>query len=100
MLTHLEKAFWVIGDRIIAMGSGTDKNFADKEIRKENITSELVIRPHPTAPKADPETRETLNQLTKQQICNLCNELFGVDLNFRTEKKLLITQFLEEQKKE
>lgn len=100
MLTQLEKAFWVIGDRIVAMGSGQNHNFDDKEIREENVTSELVIRPiKPKSVARTIETRETLNQLTKQQICNAASERFGVDLNFRTEKKVLITEFLAEQNK-
>jgi hypothetical protein len=100
MLTPLEKAFWVIGDKIVAMSSGQNHNFEDKEIREENITSELVIRPYKKSTQTPIETRESLNRLTKKQICDLCSERFGIDLNLRTEKKVLISQFLEEQNTE
>lgn len=97
MLNHLEKAFWVIGDKMIAMGTGEHKRVDHREIREENITNELVIRPAAIKFIALPETRETLNELTKQQICELANERLGINLTFRNNKTTLINRFLEEQ---
>jgi hypothetical protein len=96
MLETLEKAFYVIGDRFIAMSVGSDK-FNGREIRTENVTPELIIR---TGVKHDTvvvETRETLSRLTKGDICSLSVERFGVDLNHRLNKLELIAAYLEEQ---
>ena len=96
MLETLEKAFYVIGDRVIAMSVGSDK-FDGKEIRSENVTSELIIRPVASMATPIVETRETLSQLTKRDICNLAIERFGADLNYRLGKPALISAYLDEQ---
>ena len=96
MLETLEKAFYVIGDRVIAMSVGSDK-FDGREIRAENVTPELVIRPVTNVTTTVVETRETLSQLTKRDICSLSAERFGVDLNYRLGKPELISAYLEEQ---
>ena len=93
ILDQLEKAFMVIGNRVI-MASGGQQNFDDFEIKNENVTNELVVKPRPLQQKRDLETRKSLNNMTKKAICELCIEIFGIDLNFRIEKKLLITEFL------
>lgn len=93
ILDQLEKAFMVIGDRVI-MASGGQKNFDEFEIREDNVTNELVVKPRPLPLRAHLETRKSLNNITKQAICDLCVERYGVELNFRTEKKILITTYL------
>ena len=95
----LEKAFYAIGDKAIAMATGEHKNFADREIREENVTSELVVRPRVQASSAAAETRESLNQYTKLDICERAAEQFGADLNFRLDKATLIRHYLDEQSK-
>lgn len=63
-----------------------------------NTTSELVVNPRPDFSNKDYiECRKTLNSLTKQQICELSLEQFGVELDIRTEKKILISEFLRNQ---
>ena len=96
MLETLEKAFYVIGDRVIAMSVRSDK-FDGKEIRSENVTSELIIRPVASMATTIVETRETLSQLTKRDICNLAIERFDADLNYRLGKPALISAYLDEQ---
>lgn len=95
----LEKAFYAIGDKAIAMATGEHKNFADREIREENVTSELVVRPRAPATESQVETNESLNQYTKSDICDLAAERLGVDLNFRQDKAALIKNYLDEQSK-
>lgn len=75
-------------------GSGQN-NLDDFEILEGNVTSELVVKPRPKEPKTEVETRRSLNNMTKQAICDLSVERYGVELNFRTEKKDLISQYLE-----
>lgn len=99
LLEQIEKALMVVGDKVF-MVSGGQKNFDEYDICEDNVTSELVIRPRPAVPQAPIESRESLNAKTKQKICELSVELFGVDLNPRTEKKHLITMFLEYQEAE
>lgn len=96
IIDQLERAFMVIGDKVMMAGGG-HKNFDDFEVSEDNVTSELVISPRPLAFTPTPETRRSLNNVTKKEICDLASERFGVDLNFRTEKKELITQFLNAQ---
>lgn len=84
----------VIGDKVITAGGGY-KNIDEFEVRNENVTNELVVRPRQELPKMALETRRSLNNRTKQEICELSVERYGQELNFRTEKKLLISQFLE-----
>ncbi|GEM_PF-5021568 len=99
ILEKLERAFMVIGDRVIMVGGGA-KTLDDYDIKEENVTTELVVKPRP-AHEGDPiENRNSLNNMTKQAICELSVERFGVDLNFRTEKKQLITEFLDLQNEE
>lgn len=93
ILDQLEKVFMVIGDKVI-MASGGQKSFDNYDIREDNVTSELIIKPRTYAPNAILETRRSLNDITKQAICDLSVERYGVELNFRTEKKVLITSFL------
>ena len=93
ILDQLERAFMVIGDKIIMAGSGA-KDFDDFEILDENVTSELVVKPRPEEPKTHFETRQSLNNVTKKTICDLALERYGVELNFKTEKKMLISQYL------
>jgi hypothetical protein len=99
LLDQLEKVFMVIGDRVIMAGGGY-KNFDEFDVSEDNITSELVIRPRPGQPKKTLETRQSLNNMTKHQICELSLERFGVALNYRVEKKALISEFLEFQSQE
>ena len=96
MLETLEKAFYVIGDRVIAMSVGSRK-FDGREIRTENMTSELIVRPGVVSSVDAIETQETLSQMTKRDICDLAAERFGSDLNFRLGKTDLIAAFLVEQ---
>lgn len=86
----------IIGDKVI-MASGGTKNFDDFEVKAENVTSELVVAPRLDLDKPTLETRKSLNNMTKAVICELALERFGVELVHRTEKKTLITQFLEAQ---
>lgn len=96
MLETLEKAFYIIGDKVVSMGTGEYKKFDPREIRTENVTSELIITPK--VPKTFVvETAHSLNQLTKQQIVELAQERFGVDLSIRQPKAQLIEEFLIEQ---
>lgn len=96
ILENLEKAFMVIGGKVI-MASGGQKNFDEYDITDDNVTTELVIKPRTPAYTVPDEDRASLNNKTKRKICDLCVEQFGVELNFRTEKKLLITAFLDSQ---
>lgn len=93
ILDQLERALMAIGDKVIT-ASGGFKNTDSFEIDKKNVTNELVVKPRPKTPIPLRETRNSLNNLTKQAICELASERYGFDLNFRTEKKILITQFL------
>lgn len=79
------------------MASGGHKNFDEYDITDDNVTSELVIKARAPAHTMPAENRSSLNDITKRNICDLCVERFGVELNFRIEKKLLITAFLENQ---
>lgn len=93
ILDQLERAFMVIGDRVITVGSGP-KALDEYDIKNENVTAELVVKPRPVMPQEPIETRASLNNMTKQKICDLSTERFGVELSFRIEKKHLITEFL------
>lgn len=93
ILDQLERAFMVIGDKVMSAGGHT--NFDDYE-----ATSELVVKPRAVEPRPDLEDRKSLNNMTKQVICDLCMERYGVELCFRTEKKQLITEFLDIQDQE
>jgi len=84
----------VIGDKVITAGAGQNK-FDDYE-----ATSELVVKPRAEEPRPYIETRLSLNNMTKQAICDLCMERYGIALNFRTEKKKLITEYLDIQDRE
>lgn len=86
----------VIGDKVIMAGGGY-KNFDEFDVSEDNITSELVIKPRAGQPKRPTETRQSLNDMTKQQICELSLERFGIPLNYRNEKKSLISEFLDYQ---
>lgn len=99
ILDQLEKAFMVIGDKVLTVGSG-QKGLDEFEILEGNKTSELVVKPRPAEQKHNIETRQSLNNMTKKAICDLCVEQYGVELNLRTEKKILITQYLELQEQE
>ena len=99
IINQLERAFMTIGDKLIMAGGG-HKNFDEFEVREENVTNELVIKSRPDQPSKILEDRKSLNNMTKQAICDLAVERFGIELNFRTEKKELITQFLEAQANE
>ena len=99
LLDQLEKVFMVIGDKVIMAGGGY-KNFDEFDVSEDNITSELVIKPRPGQLKRPIESRQSLNDMTKQQICDLSLERFGIELNFRNEKKALISEFLEHQTQE
>jgi hypothetical protein len=90
---QLEKAFMIIGDKVI-MASGGQKNFDDHDIIDDNVTSELVIKPRLPAFTKPHENRASLNNKTKRAICDQCLEDYGVELNIRPEKKFLITAFL------
>ena len=79
------------------MASGGQKNFDEYDITDDNVTTELVIKPRKPAYTIPDEDRESLNNMTKRMICDRCVEQFGIELNFRTEKKLLITEFLDHQ---
>ena len=94
ILDQLERAFMVIGDKMITVGGGQN-NFDDYE-----AISELVVKPRADEPRPYLETRLSLNDMTKHAICERCMERYGVELNFRTEKKQLITQYLEIQEQE
>lgn len=96
LLERLEKVFMVIGDKVIMAGGGY-KNFDEFDVSEDNITSELVIKPRAGQPKRPMETRQSLNDMTKQQICELSLERFGIPLNYRSEKKSLISEFLDYQ---
>lgn len=79
------------------MAGGGYKNFDEFDVSEDNITSELVIKPRAGQPKRPMETRQSLNDMTKQQICELSLERFGIPLNYRSEKKSLISEFLDYQ---
>lgn len=93
ILDQLEKAFMLIGDKVI-MVSGGQNNFDEHDITEGNVTSELVIKPRLPAFTKPHENRASLNNKTKRVICEQCLEDFGVELNIRPEKKFLITAFL------
>ena len=98
LLDQLEKAFMVIGDKMIMVGGGY-KNYDQFDTCDEIVTSELVIKPRVSESDLVIQDRKSLNNMTKKKICDLALELYGFELNFRTEKKLLISQFLELQNK-
>lgn len=99
VLEQIEKAFKVIGDKVLTVGSGKDR-LDDFDVIDGNVTAELVVKPRKITNTSFNETRRSLNNMTKQQICDLAVERYGVDLNMRTEKKVLITEFLELQEQE
>jgi len=94
LLDQLTKVFMVIGDKVIMAGGG-QYNFDNFE--SYDMTKEVVVRPRSLKKTFVDETRNSLNNMTKQQICDLALERYGVEFNLRTEKKLLITQYLEVQ---
>jgi hypothetical protein len=91
ILDQLEKVLMVIGDKVIMATGGLDNWGEDDD---KIVTSELVIRPRQAPPRPQQETRRSLNDKTKQQICDQCLAEYGVELSQRTEKKLLITEYL------
>ena len=93
ILDQLEKAFMIIGGKVI-MASGGQKNFDEHDIIDDNVTSELIIKPRLPAFTKPHENRASLNNKTKRAICDQCLEDYGVELNIRPEKKFLITAFL------
>lgn len=93
ILDQLERAFMMIGDRLIMAGGG-QKNFDNFEITDGNTTNELIVRPRKPSNDMPKETRISLNNMTKRMICDLCVERFGVELSYRNEKKHLITEFI------
>jgi hypothetical protein len=93
ILNQIERAFMLIGDKVITASSGI-KALDDYNIKQDNITSELVIMPRAADTQHLVATRQSLNSITKQKICDMCLETFGVTLNFRIEKKHLITEYL------
>lgn len=100
MMEALEKAFYAIGDQIVSLGTQERKKFDSKEIRPENVTNEVVVKPRAqsnTREFQSIETRSTLLEKTKLEISDLAIERFGVDLNIRNKKDDLIVEFLEEQ---
>jgi hypothetical protein len=99
VLEQIEKAFKVIGDKVLTAGSGKNR-LDDFEIIQGNVTTQLVVKPRKAVDNGFSETRRSLNNMTKQAICDLAVERYGVDLNMRTEKKVLITEYLELQEQE
>jgi len=99
VLDQLEKAFKVIGDKVLTAGSGKNK-LDDFDIIQGNVTAQLVVKPRKESESEVSESRKSLNNMTKRQICDLAVERYGVDLNMRTEKKVLITEYLELQAQE
>jgi hypothetical protein len=94
ILDHIEEVFKVVGDKVIMASGGYDKFIS---IQNFDETNELVITPRPEQPVSLKEDRISLNNMTKQQICEKSVELYGIDLMMSTEKKLLITQYLQVQ---
>lgn len=91
ILDQIGRAFMLIGDKVIM----ASHDINTLHIIDENVTSELVIKPRSHNNNEFVETRLTLNDKTKRQICELCLENFGVALSMRSEKKHLITSYLE-----
>lgn len=88
-----------IGNTVIMVGGGHKNLDTFDCVNDENVTSELVVRPRNSKP-VSVETRKSLNNITKQKICDLAAERFGASLKMQTEKKELITEFLKLQQLE
>jgi len=88
ILEQIERFFMIVGDKVIAAGGGK-VNFEEYE-----ATSELVIKPRSVETTEWLENYESLNNMTKQQICNLALERYGIDFKFRNKKEILISEFL------
>jgi len=93
MFRQLENVFYKIGDVVISMG----KQVGNVEIQDENITNELVIRSAVKADVCEIETVISLASKTKYEICLLAEEKYGLVLNMRDTKNILITNYLAEQ---
>lgn len=91
ILARLEQAFKFIGEKVISVANGQNsvENF---EIVNQNIAIPNVL--HDDGPN-NLENRRTLNNLTKQDICNLAVIRYNIELNVYNEKKHLITEYLE-----
>jgi len=94
ILDQLERAFMVIGGSVITV-SGGPKALDEYDIKNDNVTSELVVQSRPARPREPAATRHDLNMLTKQDIYDAALEKYGVELKIRSEKKALISAFLE-----
>lgn len=99
ILDQIEEAIKVIGDKVLTAGSGKHR-LDDFDIVEGNVTTELIVSPRSEPEPEFNETRNSLNNMTKQTICDLAVERYGVDLNMRVEKPRLIAQYLELQKQE
>lgn len=64
---------------------------------EKTVTSVLVVKAR-AQHTPEGETVESLSKLTKHEIYELALERFGIELNVRSKKDQMITEFLEEQK--
>lgn len=92
LLEQIEKAFKAVGSHLMA--GGIINNVDNFHLRDDNVTSELLISPYYYKSKVI-ETSETLQTFTKQQICDLALDRFGIILNYHTVKKILMQQYLD-----
>jgi hypothetical protein len=66
-------------------------------MKQDNVeqitTTPLIIRPR-YEPPVHKETVASLNDMNKQEICDLSLEKFGVGMKLRTTKKELVAAFM------
>lgn len=91
LLEQIEKAFKAVGSHLMA--GGIINNVENFHLRDDNVTSELLVLTRYRHKLT--ETADTLQSFTKQQICDLALDRFGIELNYHTAKQLLMQQYLD-----
>ena len=88
ILDQIERALMNIGHGVLVIGGATplDKN--------KNKNYKSLPETHVSEPSKLIETRMSLNNMTKKDICRICKERYNIVLDSYAEKKYLITEFL------
>jgi hypothetical protein len=92
MWHNLGELFYVIGDKIVSFGT-----HSKHDDQKEILDPDRVFDKPITDDLVPVESPESLREMTKQDICNLSAERFGVGLNIRSTKPELISAYLTRQ---
>lgn len=91
LLERLERVFMVIGDKVINASVGA------KTLDEYDVTPDdnIVVDPKTLSKLLLPnETRNSLNNISKEDICELSLKRFGKMLDINSEKKDLISSYL------